>query len=81
MEVAELKKTKRPTRKPLRRSDDNIKKHLGIGRSGMDSTRSGSSPWRFLMGTLNLHIPLTERDFLIILATIRYQLIKKYSDL
>jgi hypothetical protein len=72
---------KRPMRKPLRRPEDNIKKHLGIRRCGLDSTGSGSSPWRFLMGTISLHVPLMERDFLINLATIRYQLIKKYSDL
>jgi len=71
--------SKRPFRKPLRRSEDNIKNHLGVRRCGLDSTESGSSPWRFLTGTLNLRIPLTERDFLIILATIGYQLIKKYS--
>jgi len=68
-------------RKPLRRPEDNIKKYIGIRRCGLDSTGSGSIPLRFLMDTLNLHIPLTERDFLILLATIRYQLIKKYSDL
>lgn len=80
MEVAELG-MKGPMRKPLRISEDNIKKHLGIRSCGLDLTGSGSSPWRFLMGTLNPHIPLTKKDFLIILATIRNQLIKKYSDL